>query len=199
MASLGLFRGHVGGGADCDAGHGQARVGDGLGDAEIGDADESIAVDQHVLGLDVAVHNASPMDRRQAVQDLPRDLPRFLGGQRPAAGDQVLEILPVHELHDEVEPAVLLTHIIDVDDVAVRHRGGSSGLALEALDVGGVLLAVAAQDLDGDLAFQPPIVAAPGDGRGPGPDHLDDVVPIGEQSWLTLGAGSGLGPIVIRQ
>ena len=64
--SLGLFGRHVLGGADDSAGHGQAIAGEDLGDAEIGQLDDSLGSDQQVGGLQVAVNDAGVVGGFQA-------------------------------------------------------------------------------------------------------------------------------------
>ena len=123
-------------------------------------------------------------------QDLAGDLPGFRRWQRTAPDDGVLEVFAIDQLHHEVEPAILLPHVVHIHDIAVGDRGRGSRLALEALDIGLVLLAIAPQDLDRHLAIEATIAGAPGDRRRPRPDCLDQLVPIGEEPRLPGNAGT---------
>ena len=62
-AALELLGGQVGDGADEHAAGlaGLPGADDGAGQAEVGDLDHAVDADEHVLGLDVAVHDAGPV------------------------------------------------------------------------------------------------------------------------------------------
>ena len=67
--------------------HDRARLGHvrgaGAGDPEVGDLDAPVVVDQHVLRLEVAVHDAALVREAGGAQDLEEDVDRRLG-RRPA-------------------------------------------------------------------------------------------------------------------
>ena len=67
---LGLFRGHVLGGAHHHAGAGERCGGRGLGDTKVGDFHLAILGDEQVAGLDVPVDEAAFVDGGQAVGGL---------------------------------------------------------------------------------------------------------------------------------
>ena len=52
--------------------------------------------------------------------------------ERSVGGDDLFQRLPAYELHDDEGCAVVLAHVVDVDDVRVRERGGGARLAFEA-------------------------------------------------------------------
>ena len=110
---LRLLGGHVGHGSHDDTLSGQRPdVGRVVGapvaqprldarEAEVQDLHEPLARDHHVLGLQVAVHDALRVRGRQRGRQLRRDLDQPLGGER-GPSDQRAHALAVHELHDDV-------------------------------------------------------------------------------------------------
>ena len=83
-------------------------------DAEVGHLRLAVAVQEDVLGLDVAVDEAAAMREGEPARDLSRQLERSRDRQRLVLLDQPLEILPADELEDDELPPVMLA--------AVDHR-----------------------------------------------------------------------------
>jgi hypothetical protein len=124
------------------------------GDAEVGDLGRPLVVDEHVLGLDVAVHDPALVGGLQGAGDLDRIRHGLRDGQGAVATDAVLERLALDELEDDVRrPRVLarVDHAHDVGVVELRHR---PRLAPEALERVGVAGDVAMQHLDRHLALE---------------------------------------------
>ena len=94
-----------------------------LGDPEVEDLDKFTAVfarlDQDVVGLQVAVHDAGCTSGGQSVGDLRRDRAGLAPGQRPARPQQRAQTVTAHELHNEVRAAVVQHPIVD----CARHVG----------------------------------------------------------------------------
>ena len=130
----------------------QRRVGvDPAGDAEIEDLqDPRVAADHQVRGLDVTVDDAVPVRVGEADADLLHqgDPPRQ--GQRRATVDELAEGLAGDELHRDERLILVGADVVDRNDVGVLEPGGQPGLAQEPLPQ---ILAVDAQDLEGDLAL----------------------------------------------
>ena len=112
-----LLRRHVGRRARHRA---PALGGQRLGDAEVHHHDAAGAGEHHVLGLDVAVHQARGVDRLEAGQELRGDLARLVERERAAGEEDLLQRHAVDVLHRHQLAAVELDEIEDAADVG-RH------------------------------------------------------------------------------
>ncbi len=90
LAAGGKFRGGVAGGADHHAGSGQGTAVQGPGDPEVDDL-RPVLVQQDVAGLQVPVHDAGGVDRRQGLGDPAGQGEHHRFGQRPATVDALGE------------------------------------------------------------------------------------------------------------
>jgi hypothetical protein len=124
-----LFRRHVGGAADGEARHRQARV-DALAqrDAEVGELRTLGVVEQDVLGLDVAVHDAAHVRvvERFEQRAQGRDDPGLVVRDAVLARDALAEVATAQIRHRVIGQAVLgAADLVDADDVR-DGRGGRS-------------------------------------------------------------------------
>ena len=71
----------------------------------------AVAVQQHVLRLDVAVHEPVRVRERERGGDLDAELERALDRQRPLAVDELLEVVAVDVLEDDELPALVLAAV----------------------------------------------------------------------------------------
>ena len=133
---------------------------DGVRDAEVDDVDEVVGGDEHVAGLDVAVHHAVGVRGVERLGDLGDQVDGPLGRQRAAALDQRAEVGPVDEAHVDEQPAVDLAVVVDRDDVRLAQPGDGVGLALEAALVLRVVGQRGGQQLQRDLAVAARVVGA---------------------------------------
>jgi len=113
----------------------------------------------------------------EPLTDLDHQVELVFQGEGLPLGDHVLELLPVQELHDDEEPAVVFAQVVDRDDVGVAQRRAGLGLAVEARLqlVGGV--AVAGDDLEGDMPAEPGVPGLVHGAHAPAADPFDDLVP----------------------
>ena len=133
-------------------------------DAEVHDLELGrLGQDQHVLRLDVAVHDARLRGRRRARGTSAwRSTGRRRVGSAPRLADQVLEGDALDVLHRDVGDAARLAEVVGAQHVPVRDAARELELLLEALEerrVGGERLRAAA-------ASAPPPRRAGGRGRG---------------------------------
>jgi hypothetical protein len=163
LLAEGLLGGHVAGGAHDHAHAGERFVGLGAaldlagdaGDPEVDDADVVAAVvaalEEDVVGLEVAVDDAGGVRGGEGVGDLGGDL----AGAGPREGfalEVAAQADAADELDDEEGAAAVEGAVVEgADDVRVIDGGGGHRLAGEA---GGDLRdlgELAADDLEGDL------------------------------------------------
>ena len=107
---------------------------------------------EHVAGLHVAVDEPERVRRVERGGDLADERDRALGAQRALLPEQLAQVEPVDEAHDEVEHAVVLAHRERRDDVRLVERGGDLRLAQESLAEARVPRELGDQHLERDLA-----------------------------------------------
>jgi hypothetical protein len=151
--SLGLLGRQILGGAHDRAGERHVR-GAGTGDPEVGDASATLLVEDHVVGLQVAVHDAALVRKSRAAKDLHDDVDRRRRIQGSFVAHDALQRAPGHVLHRDVIGAVPLATVEYADDVLVGERRGARGLAPEALDELLVFGEVMVKHLHGDLTSE---------------------------------------------
>ncbi len=145
---------HVVGGPEHAPVGGQALLVERAGDPEVGDLGRALAVDQDVLGLDVAVDDVARVGAAERAGDLDRVRERLVHRQPAHAADALLERLALDVLEDDVGPALVLPGVDHADDVRVRELRDRAGLAAEALELVGVRRDLAVHELDRDLALE---------------------------------------------
>ena len=95
------LRREVAGGADDEARRGDPRVVGGLRDPEVDEHRAGVG-DEHVGGLEVAMHDAGLVDRGQRAVQPGRELVQLAGVERSVPAHDVLEVVPGDELgHEE--------------------------------------------------------------------------------------------------
>ena len=163
-----LLRRQVRRGADDHAGGGDVRGVGEHGDAEVRQVRAPVGVEQHVAGLDVAVHDAVAVHVGQRVAEGRAEGDDVAERERTAA-DAVGEGLALDELHDEVGAVALLADVVDRHQAGVVHAGERLDLALAPGLVG--LADTGREQLDRDVTAQQ-LVARP--------EHLGGAAPADE-------------------
>ena len=108
------------------------RLGDQLPQAEVKDLREAVGRDDHVLGLQVPVHDPRAVRLRETVGNLGRDREDSLRRQS-TLGQQLPNRPPFHQLHRDVGGFPRLSDVVDRDDAGVVQRRDELRLLLEAL------------------------------------------------------------------
>lgn len=101
-------------------------------DTEVGEDGPVVARDEHVAGLDVAVHNAVSVRLGQPGGRLLTDARGTFDRDRSPIPDDVAEGRAVDEFHDDPRATVLLGHVEHRDDGGVAELGGATRLAEHA-------------------------------------------------------------------
>jgi len=154
----GLLRCHVGRCAQSHAEGGEpgAPAGRGCGecfrDAEVGH-DGVAAREQHVVGLDVAVHEAVVVGVGQRVGHLAEESHRLSGRQLAAPGEPGTQGLALDERHRVVQEVAGLAGGEQRDDVGMGEPGREADLLAEAIGADRVRQ-LGGQELDDHLAVE---------------------------------------------
>jgi hypothetical protein len=161
-----------------------------LRDAEVGNLYAALAIEENVLGFDVAVDDAAVVGELEPVTDLGDDGQRLRGRESPGPHGQA-EVDAVDELHQQVEEAVGLAEVVDGDDVGVVES--REGLRLPG-ESGGelwVLLSFWRQDLEGDQTVEGSLPRLVHDAHATAAKALQDIQ-LRELGCDVLGGGRGL-------
>ncbi len=188
LAAQDLLRGDVRGGAD----HGpRPRHAGGVaeqGDAEVGELDVlAVALEQHVRGLHVPVHDALRVHGGEPLGDLGT----HPGGRRGVEGSLAqpgVEVAAGDELHHEVRVAVLVVEcgVVERDERRAAERGEGVHLRLGP-GTFAVVDGPDPEDLDGDLAAELLVDGAVDGGHAAVPERAGDAVPAAEDPFFHAG------------
>lgn len=125
-----------------------------IGHAEVGHLGDAILVDEDVLGLHVAVDDALFVGVLEGAGDLAA-IADSLGLAEAALGfEQLAHGEAVDVFHDQEVVALVLSRIVDSNDVRVLQAGDDAGLPLDTVDklAGARASHGIAEDLDRDPA-----------------------------------------------
>ena len=126
------------------------------GDTEVADERAlGAALEQDVLGRDVAMDEARSMRVRQCPRDLAQHARRLAGQQRATRADALAKGGALHERHGDEDESAALSHGVDRDDVRMCEAGGGLRLAQEGIAQIGARGERGGEDLDGDGAREP--------------------------------------------
>jgi hypothetical protein len=160
------------------------------GDPEVGHLHASVAVDDDVVRLDVAVHDPVPVRVRERCEDLARVLDDDARRGRAPRHDELLDVAAVEELHRDVVRPLRLAPVVDRDDVRVRERGGALRLAAEPLDELVVARVALVEDLDRHAPAEHLVLGEVDVRHAAAPDPLEDpVAPVEERVDQRVGDG----------
>ena len=124
---------------------------------QLGDHRPAGVRQEDVLGLDVAMHDASPVGVSDGLDDRHQDPGGGVEGEPLAAARSEVgtEVLALEELLDEEGNAGrVFSYVEDVDDVGVPHDVGRARLAQEPSDDVAVGEVLGLEDLDGHVAAE---------------------------------------------
>ena len=175
--ALDLLGRHVRGRAEHLAGGGHALHVDQLRDAEVGQLHAAVLVQQHVLGLDVAVDHALGVRGAERARDLDRDARRDLGRDVGMRVDELLERRAGQQLgRDEAGLGLLAAVVVDLEDRRVVQARDRQRLAREALARLLGALQVRMHDLERHPAVEARVAGSVDGGHAAVADFVDDLV-----------------------
>ena len=191
----GLLGCHVLEGADDIAGARQRQLVGEARDAEVGQLRRHITVggtleDDHVLGLDVAVHDAAFVGVIEGVGEHRADREQAAVAE-PARAVVRRERAPLDQLGDEVVRAVLLAGVEQRHDRRVLEPGGGASLPLHPRARERVL-AAERHALDGDAPRPPAVLGDPDRPVPAGSDLLEQ--PVAAEHEVRLRVGEAVAP-----
>ncbi|MFO0631627.1 MAG: hypothetical protein U0168_02115 [Nannocystaceae bacterium] len=140
----------------CGRAHALARRLTRVGQAEVRDARPTLLADEHVVGLEVAVHQARGVGRRETAADLHEHRDDL--GPRPTRVQPRAQGPAADQLHRQEHAPGVEPDVVDRHDVGVVDRRGGTGLLLEPSPcLLGIGEAIVVDQLDRDLAIEPRI------------------------------------------
>ena len=180
VAAEGLLGRDVVGGAEHAPGRGQPVGLERAGDPEVGDLPASLRVDQHVLRLHVAVHEALGVGGGERPADLDRVGHGLHDRQAAHAPDPLLQGLALHVLEHDVGRALVLAEVDHGHDMGMGQPGDRARLAPESLELVRVVGDVAMHELDRDPPLQRGVVRAVDRGHAARADLLVEAIAVVE-------------------
>jgi hypothetical protein len=120
-----------------------------FGDAEVGDFDASLAIEQDVFRFDVAVNDALLVGELEGFADAGDDRQCFLGLET-AFAEELAEAGAIDVFHHQVEEAAGFAGVMDGDDIGMVEAGQCLGFAKEAFAELRVARGVGGKDFEGD-------------------------------------------------
>ena len=126
---------------------------------EVEDLDPSVAGDEDVFGLQIAVNDSLLVRSGEAVRDLDADLDR-LARRHGATFQPLAKRFTFEQLGDGVGRALVKPDVVNGQDVRMRQRRDRPGFALEPRAPVGILCERRRKDFDGDVALEPGIARA---------------------------------------
>jgi hypothetical protein len=139
---------------------GDAGLGQGPGQAEVGHLHDSLRRHEDVLGFHVPVDDALLVGVLQRGQDLAHDLHGLRGLEGAVLPEERAEVGSPHELHHHEVGVAGAPPVVHGHDVRVREHGGRPGLATEAVDEVLVAGEGGVQHLQRHLAVEDGVVGA---------------------------------------
>ncbi len=175
-----LFGRQVRRGAQNDAGGGDLGFGDRANQSEVGDLDLTAVRDQHVLRLDVAMHQAGRVCHRQAAEHGCEYRGDGVWRHRAALAQQFPQGAALDEFHHEIRglPAGCSSAlVIDGDQAGIAETGDRARLSLKPCEELLVTRVPGFHDLERDWSVKAKVEPAVHRAHPAGGDHGVDAVP----------------------
>ena len=162
-----LLGGHVAGRAHPSTAQGQGRLSVEVPrQPEIGDLGRAVGGEQDVGRLQIAVHDPALVGRLHGLGQRGQQRGRLAGRLRRAR-QGLGQAAPLDELHGEVRPALVVAHVVDLDDVRVPQARHRLRFALEPRPLVRPGVGAGEQHLEGDEAVEPQVPGLVDDAHAP--------------------------------
>ena len=148
---------------------------DSLRQAEVEDLEVAVSRDEEVLRLQVSVDDALLVCGGEALCDLQRVVNGLLLADRTRV-ELSAQRLAFQKLHDRVSDAVLVSEVMDREDVRMRKRRDRLRLALEPCECVGIGSNGLRQNLDRDIPIELPVPRPIHLAHSPGSERGEDLV-----------------------
>ena len=152
-----------------------------IADAEIGQRRGAVAQDDDVLRLDVLMDDAARMRVNERARDLLCKEDALLPRQAALLLQIFLEGHALDEFHYDIVRAVLVSDVIDRNDVVMAELCNSTGLDGKTLADVGVLGERLLEDLDRHVSSEYGIARAVDHRHAAYADHIDQLIAAAEQ------------------
>ena len=163
-------------GTECGSRQRHLGFGDRARNPEVGHLHASVAREQDVPWLDVAMDDPARMRGRQGSRDLGRDASRLPRRQGAGPAYDGREVFAVDELHDDERTGLVLAVVKHRHDVRVVEGSGGLGLVSEPFAEVGVAPVLGPQELDRDVPPKLRIVGPIDRGHATLAEQLDQAV-----------------------
>ena len=169
-------------GIDAEIAHGKR------GDAEVDEAnawrdvvvDRAGSLEQHVLGLEIAVQHAFAVNVRERVGDLDEDSSNFVGVERLIVREAIGERLPADVGHDHVDHAVRLAEREQRHHRRMAQVRDGARFAEQALAFVVAPRAIAAEHFDRDEAVEVALAREVDRAECTGAKRANDLIAVAE-------------------
>ncbi len=181
LLEVDLFGGHVFRRSEHQAGTGQPLAFGDPGQPEIHDFRLALAVDHHVLGLEVAMDDAEAVRFTQALGDLPADIQRFGRREMVGTADEGLEVFAFDVFHRQVMGKAGFAQVVHPADAGMGDPAGELEFVPKTLDGFFVEADFRLQELEGDVFLDLAVIGPVNAAHAAPADLLDDFVTPGKQ------------------
>jgi hypothetical protein len=173
-----LLGGHVGRGSGERA---PGACGGEGGEAKVGDAGVTAAIDEDVGGLEIEVEDSGVVDGREAETELARQGDGLVVGHTPDSAQKRGKVVAVDVFHGDEVAAVVSPDVVDAADVDVGDGASGADFAVKEGEPCGVGGETGREELHGHGLAEGEVVGAIDLAHAPGTDAADDSVAIRDE------------------
>ncbi len=165
-----------------------------FGEAEIGQLDRALRVEQQIARLDIPVNHSRGMRGGQPLAGIRQNSRGFQRRKGAALLQGLGEVTPFHQLHDNVVGLPLLPNLIQSDDVRMRESPGRFRFGQKAVAGRFVGSEFLRQDFDRHVTFDQRVERAVHHPHCPHAEQLHDLIARDAAADPRLGRLVGCAP-----